>query len=136
MKNPKASTLPYQGIKFAVVGLANTAVDFTVFWVLVTNFPIPPLAANTLSYSAGVSNSFFLNKYWTFRSTTQRSDSVRQFSSFVLISIVSLALSNMFLWAAAFFLPLMLAKGVSILGTFSFNFLASRYFVFGGSVAP
>lgn len=136
MKLSRVSIPPRESIKFGIVGIANTALDFTFFWVLVANFSVAPLLANTASYSIGVSNSFFLNKFWTFRSITQRTDSVRQFSSFVLVNIVSLALSNLIIWIAAFFLPLMLAKGVSILGVFFFNFIASKYFVFGGSLTP
>lgn len=135
MKNLITAVPTIEGIKFGIVGVANTALDFSLFWILVTYLSVQPLLANTASYSVGVFNSFFLNKFWTFGSAAQRADSVRQFSSFALVSIVSLALSNAILWIASLFLALIYAKGVSICGTFIFNFLASKFFVFHGSKA-
>ena len=121
---------PMELVKFGIVGAANTAVDFFCFWAFVTFSAIPPLIANTVSYSLGGANSFILNRFWTFRRTAYRHGPARQLRAFVLVSAASLMFSNATLWIAAFVLPLLYAKGVSILGTFFFNYFASRHLVF------
>ncbi|WP_052339474.1 GtrA family protein [Gorillibacterium massiliense] len=55
-----------QFIRFNLVGLVNTAVDFAIFTLLIS-FHVPDKLAQTCSYAAGTLNSFLLNKYWTFR---------------------------------------------------------------------
>ena len=56
-------------VKFALVGVVNTAVDVGLFWVLQAVLGVPYLIANVISYSAGTLNSFVLNKVWTFAET-------------------------------------------------------------------
>ncbi len=55
-------------IKFALVGLLNTAVDVAIFFLL-TWVNTPYVAAQVVSYSCGAANSYLLNKFWTFRSS-------------------------------------------------------------------
>jgi len=117
-------------VKFGIVGAANTAVDFFCFWALVTFSTIPPLLANTTSYTLGGANSFILNRFWTFRRSAYRHGPARQLTAFVLVSAAGLAFSNATLWMAAFVLPLLYAKGVSILATFLFNYFATKHLVF------
>ena len=47
-------------IKFAIVGVANTLVDFFVFIIFVNVFCLNDLVAQTISYGCGVLNSFFM----------------------------------------------------------------------------
>ncbi|HEY8520608.1 MAG TPA: GtrA family protein [Gammaproteobacteria bacterium] len=58
------------GLRFALVGVANLTVSFAVFWICVRHPPFATLhatIANALAYLAGMVNSFFLNRAWTFR---------------------------------------------------------------------
>ena len=58
----------WQFIKFAIVGVANTLVDWLVFYLLVF-FVMPDgkLSAKAISFVVAVINSFILNSIWTFR---------------------------------------------------------------------
>ena len=58
----------WQFIKFAIVGVANTLVDWFVFYLLIL-FIIPDerLLAKGISFVVAVANSFILNSIWTFR---------------------------------------------------------------------
>src|SRR4051794_8655811 len=55
----------YQFIKFNIVGLFNTLLDFLIFSLLIW-LGIHYFWAQCISYGAGMTNSYALNKYWTF----------------------------------------------------------------------
>lgn len=55
-------------LRFAVVGGANTAIDFVILLSL-TSFGIPAAIANYPSSTAAVVFSFFANKNYTFKAT-------------------------------------------------------------------
>lgn len=52
--------------KFALVGVVNTAIDFSLYVVLVT-LGLPILVANLISTSAGMTFSFFGNRSFVFK---------------------------------------------------------------------
>ena len=57
-----------QFIKFAIVGLSNTLVDWVVYFVLIkTLLPNDIYAAKSISFAVSVLNSFVFNSIWTFR---------------------------------------------------------------------
>ena len=78
-----------QFLKFALVGVLNTVVDFLVFQLL-------NLTLGWIGYSAGVLNSYFWNSRWTFRKEHQRS--AREAAAFVVVNLVSLGVSLGVLW--------------------------------------
>jgi putative flippase GtrA len=53
-------------IKFGLVGVMNTGVDFLVYWLLMFT-GVYYLAAQVISYAAGTLNSYVVNKLWTFK---------------------------------------------------------------------
>ncbi len=55
-------------VRFAVVGGANTVIDFAILLIL-TSFGIPAVIANYPSSTAAVVFSFIANKNYTFKST-------------------------------------------------------------------
>jgi putative flippase GtrA len=61
-----------QFLKFCLVGGVNTGIDFALF-ALLTLAGLPYLAAQVISYSCGVLNSYFINGKWTFHSQTDLS---------------------------------------------------------------
>lgn len=86
----------WQFLKFAVVGVLNTVVDFLVFQLL--NLTIGWIyVAQVIGYSAGVLNSYFWNSRWTFRKEHKRS--AREAASFLVVNLVSLGVSLGVLWA-------------------------------------
>lgn len=84
-----------QFLKFAVVGVLNTVVDFLVFQLLNLTLGWTYLA-QVIGYSAGVLNSYFWNSRWTFRKEHRRS--AREASAFLAVNLVSLGVSLGVLW--------------------------------------
>ncbi len=85
-----------QFLKFNVVGVLNTLVDFVVFWLLNTLLGMAAYVAQIISYSCGVVNSYLWNSNWTFRA--QRTRSAREIALFVAVNLVSLGASLGAMW--------------------------------------
>lgn len=128
-----------QIIKFSFVGIINTLIDFGVLNLLIQIFHWSVLPANTLSFSLAVTNSYFLNKYWTFRDSMPVN--VRQFSGFILISLVGLGLSNLLIYYGIQFIETHefnfsyawqynIAKGISAAIVLLWNFITSKFWIF------
>ena len=82
-------------VKFAIVGVLNTLVDFAVFQTL--NLTLGWVyAAQVLGYTFGVINSYLWNSSWTFRE--QRTRSFREIALFLVVNIVSLGVSLGMIW--------------------------------------
>lgn len=58
--------LAWTAARFAIVGLANTAVGFGVIMALQFGLRVPPHLANTGGYAVGFVVSFTLNRQFTF----------------------------------------------------------------------
>ena len=119
-----------QVIKFGTVGVANTVLDFAVLNLLAGLLGWPVLISNTISFSVAVTNSFFMNKYWTFEDREGKTH--LQFGGFILVALVGLAVSDILVYwlAEGVGWHYNWAKIVSILPVFVWNFWASKYLIF------
>lgn len=79
--------------RFLTVGAVGTLLDFSIL-ALLKLAGMPTLAANTLSFTAGLFNNFTWNRLWTFGDAV-KSDWRRQLAQFTLVSLVGLALNNL-----------------------------------------
>ncbi len=53
-------------IKFAVVGLSGTVVDFTIFNLCISLLQFNPITASVCSFTLAVVNNFIWNRNWTY----------------------------------------------------------------------
>lgn len=115
--------------KYALVGGMNTGVDFGVFCALVYGVGAASAWAQPISYGAGLLNSYFLNRKWTFKATGDRhlGDAVR----FVVVNAVSFGAATGTLLAleAAGWEPV-LAKCGSVFVALAVNYAGYRLWVF------
>jgi putative flippase GtrA len=121
-----------QAVKFGMVGVLNTAIDLGLFFALthwVAFFGSASGAAKAISYSAGILNSFFWNRNWTFRSS---SNSWATMLPFIVVNLAALAINyGLYQLGLHYFHfsttgALILATG----GTLALNFIASKFVVF------
>ena len=75
-------------IRFGIVGVANTALDFVLLFILV-NFGLDKIVANYFSTSASFIFSFFANRSYTFKDRVS-GNAKKQFILFILVSISGL----------------------------------------------
>lgn len=74
-------------LRFGLVGIANTALDFIILFVLV-GFGLDKIPANYISTSLSFIFSFFVNKSFTFKS--KGGSIIKQFVMFIAITVVAL----------------------------------------------
>jgi putative flippase GtrA len=88
--------------RFALVGLTNFVVSFTVFYLSYNFLPaglqrLAPQAAtaNVLAWLAGMVNSFILNRSWTFRAS---GNPAPQALRFAVVNMANLGLSTLLMY--------------------------------------
>jgi putative flippase GtrA len=119
-----------RGARFAIVGALNTGIDIGVFTVAFYVLGWPLLVANAVGFAFGVSNSYVLNKLWTFADRSTGRDAWVKGLVFLSTSLIGLALGSLSIWFLAKLMPAILAKVATVGVTFMWNYWASGRFVF------
>jgi putative flippase GtrA len=116
--------------RFAIVGVANTLVDFTVFTLLAQAAGVNVYLSQVLGYSAGILNSYTFNRSWTFRTEERFFSST--LARFLALNLSMLLFSTGILYLAINLggLPKIPAKITATGVTMVVNFLVSRFWVF------
>ncbi|PFO09320.1 sugar translocase [Bacillus sp. AFS076308] len=116
-------------IKFALVGVVNTLIDFIIY-ALLTKFNLNYLAAQCISYSAGVLNSYMMNRKWTFE--LKGKGSKREFFTFIGVNLLTLVITTFLLtmfykWLGiSLIISKLLVTGISV----GINYMGAKTFVF------
>jgi putative flippase GtrA len=85
-------------LKFCVVGVIGTAIDFGVFNLMHNVLYVHEALSNTLSVSAAIVNNYLWSRYWVYPETKHRQGG-RKFVQFVVVSIIAWALNTSILWS-------------------------------------
>ncbi|KJD45268.1 GtrA family protein [Paenibacillus terrae] len=130
MKSRMAQILPM--IRFGMVGLVNTGVDYIIFMLLVWA-GVPVVLSQIISYSCGTANSYILNSKWTFNKQPAPDTHKRQLPKFIVINLIVLGLTSLLLQMlhSGTGLPLAVCKLIATASGMIINYIGSRYWVFG-----
>lgn len=125
-------------VRFLIVGGVNTAIDFTLLF-LFTALGMQKIAANTLSTGVAFIFSFFANRQYTFKDTSNRTIR-RQFVAFTLVTLAGLwVLQPLIILAIAPFfeanipneqLALFVIKVIATAASMVWNYILYSRFVF------
>ena len=83
-----------QLLRFSVVGVANTAISFVSYRLLLA-IEVPYLLAAALSWAAGAVNGYVFNRRWTFRAR----DSARARFLYVVVAAAGAGSVSLLVWA-------------------------------------
>ena len=119
-----------KAISFALVGVVNTAIDFSVFWTTFTYLHWPLVLANVLAWLVAVTCSYAMNSFITFGPESGRILRWRDYASFAASGIAGMVSSTTTLFVLSYFVPILIAKLVSIIVSFAVNFSLSHFVVF------
>lgn len=125
----KEMLLPLLGrlIKFCVVGFSGMLVDFFFTWLCKEKLKWNKYISNSIGFVLAATNNYIWNRIWTFQS--QGTEIVREYSSFLIISLVGLGINNAVIYLLHdrlklnFYLAKILAIGVVTLWNFGMNYL-------------
>lgn len=126
-----------QIVRFGVVGVINTFVDFAILNLLYHVVGWPLLVSNTISVSVAIVNSFLWNRYWTF--STRRSGVWHQQAlAFLLVSLTGLLINDAgiwllnTIWGGSSVLAINLQKAGASIISLVWNFIGYRLLAFRG----
>ena len=119
-----------QFIKFALVGLFNTGVDWGFYLLFNRVFHLHYLLAKAGSFCIAALSSYIMNRCWTFRSQERRV--LQQSLKFLVVSVIGLGLNT-----GIFYLCVHLLHLFDILGLFFatglvtfWNYFANKFWTF------
>lgn len=79
-------------IKFGVVGLTGTLVDFFFYKFFINNFNVPPASSKGMSAEIAILNNFIWNHFWTFKHRRTKTNIYQKFGLFNLVSLGGLVI--------------------------------------------
>ena len=119
-----------QFVKFGIVGASGFVVNLIVFTILQRLTALPIWAAFSISFMVGGVSNYFLNRWWTFRSTGHAG---KEGAQFLFVSFLALLVGNFTVWLLESKLQFHHHHTVWLLGTLSgmlLNFFANKYWTF------
>lgn len=137
----KISEIPYiknhlilrQFLKFAIVGFINTGLDFLVYFLLTRLWDfwmVHYLWANLISFSVAITNSYILNRNWTFRH--KGGGVALQYIKYFLVTLIGLCFNEgiLFLFVQVFHFYDLLAKVFAVSVVMLWNFGVYKFWIF------
>ncbi len=131
----------WQFLRFCVVGSLNAIIDFIVLdlflWIHPTVDTEKILIYNLLAVLLASTNSFFCNKYWTFRQ--RQPITVQEVARFVVIAIATTVMNDVLMLLLSKVFPDLMRSTLiganalklgAIIGTMSISFFGMRLWVF------
>jgi putative flippase GtrA len=155
----KERALVLKAISFAMVGVVNTLIDASIFFLvyaLLASWPrateavaslaglcrcgspesLSLIIANVFAWLIAVSCSYVMNSYTTFAHESGRTLRARDYGTFVASGVAGVVANTTTLVIAANYLPVWGAKALAILVSFFVNFSLSHFVVFRVRKAP
>ena len=119
-----------KAISFAIVGLANSAVDLGVFSLAYYEFQLPIILANVMAWCVAVTGSYVMNSMTTFARESGRKLRLKAYVSFALSQVAGLVANTATVLIASYFMPVLAGKILAIAASFLINFSLSHFVVF------
>lgn len=116
-------------MRFTLVGVLNTLIDYSVFYCLFSVLGFHFLLSHICGFLVALSNGFYFNATWTFKRLDKecwRQQAVRYF----VIGVIGMGLSTLTIYIGNFFMWVYLAKLLATVVSFLWNYSASSLFVF------
>jgi putative flippase GtrA len=120
----------FKAVSFGLIGVVNTAVDFSVFSLGYYLLDLPIVVANMLSWAVAVTCSYLLNSRITFSIDARSELAFRTYFAFVLAQVAGFAANTATVVIASRFMPVLLGKVLATGASFTVNFSLSHFVVF------
>lgn len=116
--------------KFAITGVIATAIDWSIFYVLVYWVRLNPLIAQLFSFLISTLFNYYISVLWVFN-TTKKKTRKRLMTEFFVTSLIALGISEGLLawFINGMGMNDMLAKVISTVIVMIFNFIVRKMFL-------
>jgi len=117
-------------VKFCLVGLCNTFITFYTFYLLSELAGINYILSSFTGYTAGMINSFALNRSWTFHNNNKKV--TVQFARFIMVNLIALGINLlvMYIGVEHFRINKLIAQLFAMIFSTLVNFTGSTALVF------
>jgi putative flippase GtrA len=115
-------------LKFGIVGFFGMVIDFSITILIKEKLKIHRYISSSAGFTVAASLNYLLNRIWTFESSNPRI--LLEYSSFIIISLIGLAVNNLFLYLFEKRFKFYIAKFFAIVVTTLWNFFANYYLTF------
>ncbi len=114
-------------IKFCIVGAVNTLVSLCVYYILIY-VGLGYQVSNLIGFIVGVSNSYYFNSKWVFKSK----DSKSAITKFFIVNILTWILSALLLllWINTFAISDKIAPLINLFITVPLNYILIKQWAF------
>lgn len=82
-------------IKFGIVGISNTLVNWIIFFIL-NSIGVYYIISNIIAYIIATANSYFWNSKWVFKN--KKENKMKTTLKFILLNIIGLILNSIILY--------------------------------------
>lgn len=123
-----------QIMKFGVVGVIATVIDFGVMIFLTEVFGINPVASATVSFTVSVIFNYLASMRYVF-SHREGMSRQREFVIFIVLSIIGLAINDALMWVGTEMTPVdyRIVKVLATAVVMVWNFVSRKIFLDGGT---
>jgi putative flippase GtrA len=118
----------YKFLKFVIVGFSGLFVDFSITWLLKEKLKVHRYISSSTGFIFAASSNYLFNRIWTFESNNPKV--FTEYGTFILISLIGLAINNFFLYVFEKKMRFYFAKFLAVLVTSVWNFAANYYLNF------
>lgn len=127
-------------VKFGVVGASGAVIDFGLTALCKGILGIPELLANAIGFSLAATSNYYLNRVWTWKSTSKEIGI--EYAKFFFVSLIGLGINSLivFLLKDISLVPrfvdttldwnFWVAKIIATAVVMVWNFMANNYFTF------
>jgi putative flippase GtrA len=119
-----------KALSFALVGLINTAVDATLFFLLLGFVTSSLIVANVGAWLIAVTGSYVMNSLTTFSAETGGRLRLKDYVGFIGSGVVAVIATTVTVVFAAKLMPVWAAKAIAIGVSFVVNFTITHFVVF------
>lgn len=132
--------LIHKFLKFGVVGASGTVIDFGLTALCKGILGIPELLSNAIGFTLAATSNYYLNRVWTWKSTSK--DVGVEYAKFFFVSLLGLGLNTLiiFLLKDISIVPrfvdttldwdFWIAKIIATAVVMVWNFIANNFFTF------
>jgi putative flippase GtrA len=118
----------FKFLKFVIVGFSGLFVDFSITYILKEKLKVHRYISSSTGFIFAASSNYLFNRIWTFESNNPRV--FTEYGTFILISLIGLAINNLFLYIFEKKMRFYFAKFLAVLVTSFWNFTANYYINF------
>lgn len=123
-------TLMEQIVKFGIIGILATLLDFILMILLKEVFGVNEIIASTISFSISLIFNYICSMKYVFESREDMSKK-KEFNIFVILSLIGLGLNTFFMWLLVdiFSIFYIISKAFSTCIVMIWNFVSRKIFL-------